>query len=241
MSLPSVAFLTHLLSLPLRQQRTDRLRSFLQLALSRPPSQDALSSLRSYFGHLASLPIPWRLKDTLWHMANNSIPGSLIRPWTCPCCPSVGVSPTMHSFWTCPIASHLRALLSRCLNPFLPISAPPLTPSNLWLGLPPPTSPPLVPKVWWCVCLAALDAMELGRRLTWSLPNPAVDIISPQITTRFWDTLHHISLLPSTSSWNVPPSHPFISSAATPAGAHLQVAPLPPAPASDWVAANIGC
>ena len=135
------------------------------------------------------LPCDNRLKETVWRLAINCIPGSRVRPWTCPCSASVQQqhAGSQHSFWSCPVAVAVRDQLQACLG-FSPSQA------SLWLLGPAPAGVP--PPVWCLVCVAALDAMNYGRRHLWSR-SVALAPDTPDLVTRvgnaaaarFWGNL----------------------------------------------------
>ncbi len=76
-------------------------------------------------------------------------------PLPCRCCK--GRVSRRHNFWECPIAQHVRKELQRCL----PAGSTPLARQHVWLLQAPPE---VQPCVWRVVALAALNAMDSGRR-----------------------------------------------------------------------------
>jgi hypothetical protein len=111
-------------------------------------------------------------KETLWRMAVDGAPGGNSRVrFACPCCggntPPGLDSPRIHCFWTCPVACAVIREVERALP--LPPHAQPLSRACMWLAKPPPAVPSLHAGVWQVVCMAALSAMEHGRRQAWRL------------------------------------------------------------------------
>lgn len=75
-----------------------------------------------------------------------------------------------HHFWNCPVAAAVLNCISAnlpaawCSRPATrPASHPAILRRHLWLMQPPPGPRRLHPGVWQIVCLAALNAMDVGR------------------------------------------------------------------------------
>lgn len=66
-----------------------------------------------------------------------------------------------HVFWECPVARAVQRVVCRCMPGVL------VHCSHVWLCVSP--SPRVLQQVWDVVCLAALSAMELGRRTMWAV------------------------------------------------------------------------
>ena len=143
-------------------RHTDYVRLAMGLAPNSAPHQH-VRRFRAALYHAWRVPCTNFLKETLWRLAVDSIPGGAIRPWLCPCDlhahPPVRSS-RLHSFWDCPVAAAVRTQVDSALG--VPVSRP-----ALWLLGPPPVHN-LDPGVWRLVCLAALSAMEHGRALLWA-------------------------------------------------------------------------
>ncbi len=113
-----------------------------------------------------ALPRLWRIrwentqKELLWRLAVDGVPmpgnchmhGSALK--ACACGGAVAPSPRLHHFWDCLVAQAVVAAVSAAVGAAVPWAA-------LWLVLCPDG---LCPVVWAVVCLAALSAMERGRR-----------------------------------------------------------------------------
>lgn len=183
----SVQAATDLYTADIRTTRARAHRSFVQLALDQATLTGvnaSLASLRSIFSRAWRLPCDNSLKQTLWVLAINGLPGGRVAPWVCPCSPTSHLSPRLHTFWDCPVALAVRDQISNALawtsppsysqlrpsqtqrqpNIHAPVS-PPLDRSSLWLLQPP--RPEIDSDLWALVCLSALHAMELGRRELW--------------------------------------------------------------------------
>ncbi len=136
------------------------------------------------------LPELWKLKwgnqhkEAWWRLACNGVSGAgghdICLAGPCPCgwelpaaCmanpptrAAVG-APLMrqHTFWGCSVARAVVGALAEALPPAV---RPRLLCTHIWLCVPP--DPAVVNEhVWRVVCLAALSAMEYGRRMLWAL------------------------------------------------------------------------
>lgn len=72
----------------------------------------------------------------------------------------------LHAFWECAVARAVLAALVATLAA-AGVHPPSLLVAHLWLCVPP--APALDPTVWRLVCMAALSAMDYGRRFMWAL------------------------------------------------------------------------
>jgi hypothetical protein len=138
----------------------------------------------------------WRLrwenchKEVLWRLALNGVPGAgghdVCPRGPCPCGwhpqapPEVNAeqwrtnegAPALrqHYFWDCPVAQAVLHELSAALPPGVGLHC-----AHLWLCLSP--TPRVVQAVWEAVCLAALSAMDQGRRTLWALHFSAAEAV----------------------------------------------------------------
>ncbi len=111
---------------------------------------------------MVAMPCSAAVKEVLWLMAVDSVPGSRFRPFRCPCCaplPTASVG-RRHTFWDCPVAQAVRVTLSTELGAPTPDAA------SLWLPVPPSPHVPL--PLWRLVALCALTAMDHGRCHLWT-------------------------------------------------------------------------
>lgn len=117
-----------------------------------------------------------------------------------------------HYFWGCPVAAAVVAELQRWPG------LPPLTCADVWLLRAPPG---VHSGVWALACMAAVHAMERGRRALWHQalsdhrgeardPN-LVSIASKEAVVLFWCLLQDLADLQSVpNGWTaLPPDHPF--------------------------------
>jgi hypothetical protein len=115
----------------------------------------------------------------------------------------------MHHFWQCPVA---RALLDE-MNELLPVS---ISREQLWLVRSPPGMHQLV---WDVVCLAAVSALEMGRRLLLrrrplaGAPPLCVLRVCAECVADFWARLRGFVALgrPPRGWGEVSPVHPFLA------------------------------
>ena len=100
-----------------------------------------MSRLRAAFIQAWSLPCPNTLKQTLWILAINGIPGSNNPSWYCPHCHSQfrslhnRVNATLHYLWECPVAKAVRDEINRVLAAWS--SSHTRTSMRSWKRLPP--------------------------------------------------------------------------------------------------------
>jgi exonuclease III len=181
--------------------------------------------------------VPWenRHKEVLWRLAVNGAAGAggcdicLDRPCVCG---AVVITPAqvaarnstplrLHAFWDCPVAQAVVQQLRRGLG------NRPLARWNVWLLQPPPG---VRSAVWKVVALAALEAMEMGRRALWrewvrrGRPQDeedvaeraaAVHVARQRAASCFWLSLHdfaHGGRHIEGSGWDgVDADHPFLA------------------------------
>ena len=146
------------------------LREALGVGAAAPVPAEVLAA---FYGTLERL---WRVrwenehKEALWRLAVDGIPllgnSHLAHhaPEPCGCgaygagaaAGSVGGSPRAHHFWACPVAQAVVRQVAGCCDGVV------LRRAHLWLVQVP--SPAVQQCVWDVVCLAAVSAMERGRR-----------------------------------------------------------------------------
>jgi hypothetical protein len=111
--------------------------------------------------------LPWEngRKEVFWRLAYDALPTAarLHRDQPREC--GAGPRPDRHHhFWACPVAQAVVAAVQAELAAAAPPPAgqpAPLVPANIWLAR---TPPGLDAGVWGVVCLAAVEAMDRGRR-----------------------------------------------------------------------------
>jgi hypothetical protein len=194
---------------PLQSERAGLHARYLAEALD---SEASPAQLAAFAATLARV---WRLrwynshKETLWRLALDGV-GQLgschvrVAPPPCPCGRPVGAGPRLHAFWECSAAEAVRSALSAVLGA-------PLSRAQLWL-LHCPAG--LEQSVWDVVALAALSALEVGRRRLRGGATPAV--VHAHVVGDFWGRLRSfVALGKAPASWtSVSPLHPFVGRAA---------------------------
>lgn len=139
--------------------------------------EQGLLAVQAMLRALWHLPCENRIKEPYWRLAVNGVPGAggadLCLSAEC-ACGEVCLSPRdtateeerervgarllrLHAFWNCPVA----AAVVQEVRAGLPAGTP-LSRSHLWLGQPPAGA--ITRAVWRVVCMAAVAAMEKGRR-----------------------------------------------------------------------------
>ena len=216
-----------------------RRREFVFAARSIGPHQLAVPSDTFLLHHLETRlkmlwSVPWdnQFKDTLWRLTTQGVSGAgghdISFPGPCPCgwCLPPPSSPSppderlaratdlrSHVFWHCPVSRAVVAELVLALPP----GTAPLTPLEVWLLRPPSCPVTINSDMWAFVCMAAIHAMELGRRHLWSLvksSSPPRDLViqaSRRASTQLWVLLQDFATLQSPPpSWeSAGAHHPF--------------------------------
>jgi hypothetical protein len=223
----------------IKRMRTEAHNAFIRqaLALSEPslpapiPIAEREGRTRTFHREFARIwKVAWDnpFKETFWKLAVNGIPGAgglgILHREPCVC--GVGLSAAelragdsaahrKHAFWDCPVARAIRQQLELNLPGTL------ILPLNVWLLQGPPGGV-VRPVVWRTVALAALQAMDKGRRYLWWHANqealePAVSIREARnhAVTAFHLALHDFASLPVPPEhlgWGlVGPDHPFLA------------------------------
>jgi len=136
-----------------------------------------LKSIRGIFKRVWSLSWSNQRKEIFWRLVYHGIPTSVRlgqRQRRCPC----GTMPQApagrpHVFWSCPVAVAIREHILAALG-HPPHGLPHLLREHIWLFRPP--QPGINQLFWDVICLAALGAMEYGRRVLLSLSLQNVDV-----------------------------------------------------------------
>jgi hypothetical protein len=137
-------------------------------AATREQVDAAVTTFVGCFGRLWHVLSENGYKEVFWRLAVNGVraAGACQRYFSAPCpCGVVGPDAIgdceqlrQHAFWECAIAQAVRAQVQRGLGGAL------LQQWHLWLVDPPPS---VCPMVWRVVVLAAVWAMEQGRKRLW--------------------------------------------------------------------------
>ena len=155
---------------PTAAARRTQHSAYVGLAMGLPhgtqPSPAAVRGLAS------TLSSAWRLKwenaekEVLWRLSVNGIAGVNNRvAYKCPGCPGSDLGEgRAHTFWHCPVAAAVRSTITAALQSHSQTSG--ISRSSIWLCRPPKS---VHSGVWQVVCMAAVSAMDHGRRQLWRL------------------------------------------------------------------------
>ena len=134
-------------------------------------------------------------KESAWRLALDAFPTAR-RMHSNSACPACGeASPDFkHLFWSCPVADAVRhevesqLLVAGCLQSASRLACP-----DIWLAVRPHQR--LHRMVWDLICLAAIHAMEVGRRTAWAVSQRLTSthlvehIASRAARGAFWDAM----------------------------------------------------
>ena len=193
--------------------------------------QQRCTSFIAGFPRLWRMPWDNQFKEVLWRLAVNGVQGAgghgICHRGQCVC----GYQLTQaqirskqstlhrqHAFWDCPVAQAVRQQLQRGLP-----AGRQLAQWHVWLLQPPPASG-VRPVVWRVVCIAALWAMEQGRRYLWWAQSEqqahAMQRAIARACSCFWYALLDFSRdrrVATAPGWAaVGPRHPFLAVHITP-------------------------
>jgi hypothetical protein len=157
-----------------------------------------------------------RNKEPFWRLVYDAFPTAARLHLEQPCCcGAAATADRHHHFWACPVAQAVVTAISSAAAAQQPLAAP-LSKDSIWLA----RSPAAVHSgVWDVVCLAAIAAMDHGRRRMYALslgPPPATPLhvsSSRSAVAYFWERLtDFVALRRVPASWraSVPLGHPFI-------------------------------
>ena len=183
-----------------------------------PPQQ--LPAITTVLHRWWQLKVSNDYKEAAWKLTLNAFPTAKRMNNSNPCVACGHTGPDLqHHFWLCPVAEAVRREIEHQLHAFRILPAQHvLHCASIWLAHLP--SPRLHRVVWDLVCLAAIYAMEIGRRTSWAVAQKVtvsslVNVIaSKAAVAAFWDALadfavtckirpaHRNALLPN---------HPFIT------------------------------
>ena len=206
-----VRAITSALTADLTRQREQKHAAFAAEAVGKAAetANEEVVVLRGAFKRVWKSKVDNRLKEVFFRIAGHAISGGRVPAWTCPCTPGVvlgAANSRVHSFWICPVAVAIRAELERVLQQ--PVSRP-----EVWLLQPPAAR--VRPEIWDLVCLAALGAMEHGRRLGWArhAEQQQGQPVALEAVARFWQLLDSCispSLARDLESQPLSSTHPFL-------------------------------
>ena len=134
----------------------------------------ALGDLRSTLKRLWRLPWENCRKEPFWRLIYDAFPTAARMHLPDPCICGGAPADRQHHFWDCPVARSVVGAISAALHgqPAATAAAaaggaPPALPQrSIWLAAPPPA---VHEGVWSVVCLAAVEAMDHGRRRMYAM------------------------------------------------------------------------
>lgn len=148
------------------------------------------------------LKVPNTYKEPAWRLTLNAFPAAeRMHAGTASDCVSCGAPRpgVSHHFWSCSVAVAVRREVEAQLRAFNLLQAgQSLRCVNVWMGVKP--APQLHGMVWDMVCLAAIHAIDLGRRAAWvtsqRLEVPALvdDVVRRVARAGFWDVLTDLAV-----------------------------------------------
>jgi hypothetical protein len=151
-----------------------------------PPAAGGVPPVREVLGRWWQLKVANTYKEAAWRLMLDAFPTARrmdLNAARCAACP--GVCPDVgHHFWLCPVAVAVRRELEQQLTAFgVPPEGGQLSCRHVWLGTLP--HPRVHRFVWDLVCLAAVHALETGRRAAWaSSQQLEVQVLVEQVAGR---------------------------------------------------------
>eukprot|EP00887_Chlorella_sp_A99_P006692 scaffold3.g6692.t1 len=207
-----------LLQVRVQQRRATYHAPFAALALDAPAGP--VEELSELFRRLWRIRWENKHKEPFWRLVYNAHPTAARLHLEQPCqCGAAPPADRHHHYWACPMAQTVVAAISAAAAARQPLPAP-LAKANIWLARPPPA---IHAGVWDIACLAAVAAMDHGRRRMYALsvappvpgaaPAPPHVVCARSAVARFWSLLaDFVALRCAPRSWApaVAPDHPFI-------------------------------
>ena len=209
-----------------RTERATRFSAFAALATqgSGGPPVAAAAGAAEVLVLLGRL---WRLKwdnhprEVFWRLSLDGLPTAarMGNRLDMGCACGFAIPDRRHCYWDCPIAKAVVHSLCSALSPGVGSPPPTLATPNIWLARPPTG---IHAGVWDLVCLAAVAAMDSGRRAAVRSmlppdPQPASAALTLRAgrgaAARFWDLLADFcghGSVPARWAQQVPATHPFI-------------------------------
>lgn len=211
---------------PRRQLRAAKLSKFVAEAVVELGAEPEPAAAEAGAAALAQMlrrawRLPWdnHYKEVYWRLAHNGLPlaGRMQRQQHHqPCGCGSHRADRRHHFWDCPVAQAVSAIVAAQLRH----AQQPLSRRVLWLGEAPPG---VQCGVWRVVCLAAVEAMDYGRRVMYArlhgdqahIPGPALAAAAAaQAVAHWWALLRQFaSLVTAPAAWQeeaAAEDHPFL-------------------------------
>ncbi len=212
----------------LRADRRQRFAQFEALAggiTSSVPGTTIIETLPK----LWRLPCDNMLKEVFWRLVYDALPTAARMHCSDPCGCGAAAPGRQHHYWDCPVAAAVVDEVAAGLSSrFRPVHR-----HHIWLTIPPSPAashasassplPQLHEGAWQLVSLAALAAMDHGRRLmhrrlhfdtpSFSPGHALAGIAARSAVARFWDLLQELcssGALPMRWRTSIPSCHPYI-------------------------------
>ncbi len=210
---------TTLLTTAARQRRTQqRLQPYAEQLLG------TLGELQAALRRLWQLPWENCHKEPFWRLVYDAFPTAARMHIDEPCACGGAPADLEHHYWACPVARAVTASIAATFPAPPPAAggapAPaPFAMANVWLARAPRG---VHSGVWDVACLAAVEAMDHGRRSMYAMrmgpaePPPAADVVrraSRSAVARFWCLLaDFVGLGGAPPAWRAacPPGHPLL-------------------------------
>ena len=199
--------------------RRDELKFAPYVALALDATAGPVDELRALLKRLWRVRWENKRKEPFWRLVYDAHPtaarmGQQGQQEPCLC----GAGPPAdrhHHYWACPVARGVIDTVSEALEAAGLLPAP-LSKATIWLGRAPPA---VHSGVWDVVCLAAVEAMDHGRRRMYAMstgPPPATPLhvtCARSSVAHFWKLLADFTALRcAPDNWRrpLPPTHPFL-------------------------------
>ena len=200
---------TELLLRPVEERREQRYLAPFAAAAS-PAGGATSADVLAMFDRLWRVRWENQHKETFWRLAFDGLPTAARLHVARGCqCGAAGPADRRHHYWACPVAQAVASTIGTA-------AGADLTATNIWLARPPLG---VHGGVWDVVCLAAVAAMDHGRRRMYAMSQRPPSQTSPRLVAsssavaHFWRLLSDfVSLRSAPHSWrdHTPPGHPFI-------------------------------
>ncbi|KAL4514492.1 hypothetical protein Ndes2526A_g03960 [Nannochloris sp. 'desiccata'] len=198
----------------------NKFKNFTHIAT--PVGNDTTRLQRLYSAFKRAWYIRWDRKHTeiLWLLAHDALPTAarLHTTDTCSCCPTITTPGLLHHFWSCSVSEAIRNEFWQQLSSLEGFSQSTLRRHHLWLLECP--LPSFYQPLWPVVALAALNAMDSGRRSLFRLSRNSSTASIPTVEraairngiAAFWKLLAQFAANPQAPQrWSsLPEDHPII-------------------------------
>jgi hypothetical protein len=199
---------TALLTAPLRRRRLQSYFTPFAVGAAGAAHDGSGQEVAALLQRLWRLRCDNGLKEPFWLLAHNGLPTAARLQSSCKC-GAAAPGDRLHHYWACPVAAAVLSSIAAAAGGSIPRHA-------IWLCRAPAG---IYAGVWDLVCLAAVAAMDHGRRTLYALSTgpppeaPLSAIAGRSARARFWSNLaDFIAFDCAPLSWrdHCPTGHPFI-------------------------------